>query len=82
VATEPVLLEGRKILITGPTSQVAFPLARELAKSNEVHGMARFGRAEDRERIEAVGVHPLTIVPGARPPRLRLRPELRRREER
>jgi nucleoside-diphosphate-sugar epimerase len=61
VATEPVLLEGRKILITGPTSQVAFPLARELAKSNEVHGMARFGRAEDRERIEAVGVHPLTI---------------------
>jgi nucleoside-diphosphate-sugar epimerase len=54
-------LEGRKILITGPTSQVAFPLARELAKSNEVHGIARFKTAADRERIEAVRVRPLAI---------------------
>jgi len=61
VATTSILLEGRKILITGPTSQVAFPLARELAKKNEVHGMARFKRAEDRERIEAVGVHALRV---------------------
>jgi nucleoside-diphosphate-sugar epimerase len=60
-ATKPVLLEGRKILITGPTSQVAFPLARSLAEKNEVHGMARFRRAEDRERVEAVGVHPLSV---------------------
>jgi nucleoside-diphosphate-sugar epimerase len=52
---------GRKILITGPTSQVAFPIARELARSNEVHGMARFRRTEDRERIEALGVHPLSV---------------------
>jgi nucleoside-diphosphate-sugar epimerase len=61
VATTPILLEGRKILITGPTSQVAFPLARELARKNEVHGIARFQRAEDRERIEAVGVQPLSV---------------------
>ena len=61
MATTPVPLEGRKILITGPTSQVAFPLARDLARKNEVHGMARFRRAEDRERIEAVGVRPLSV---------------------
>ena len=61
MATTPIVLEGRKILITGPTSQVAFPLARELARKNEVHGMARFRRAEERERIEASGVHPLSV---------------------
>jgi nucleoside-diphosphate-sugar epimerase len=50
------MLEGEKILITGPTSQVAYPIARELAKDNEVFGLARFGKAADRERIEALGV--------------------------
>ena len=61
MATTPSLLEGRKILITGPTGQVAFPLARDLARKNEVHGLARLGRTEDRERIEAVGVRPLSV---------------------
>jgi UDP-glucuronate 4-epimerase len=50
------MLQGEKILITGPTSQVAFPLARELAKDNEVHGLARFRRQADREQLESVGV--------------------------
>lgn len=49
-------LRGAKILITGPTSQVAFPLARVLARDNEVHGLARFKREEDRKRVEAIGV--------------------------
>ena len=47
---------GEKILITGPASQVALPIARSLAEHNEVHGLARFGRAADRERLEAFGV--------------------------
>ena len=51
------MLRDEKILITGPTSQVAFPLARELARNNEVYGLARFKRAQDRERLEAIGVH-------------------------
>jgi nucleoside-diphosphate-sugar epimerase len=55
------MLSGEKILITGPTSQVAFPLARELAKRNEVYGLARLSRAEDRARLEAVGVKPLPV---------------------
>jgi nucleoside-diphosphate-sugar epimerase len=49
-------LSGEKILITGPASQVAFPVARELARGNEVHGLARFSRPADRDRLEAVGV--------------------------
>jgi UDP-glucuronate 4-epimerase len=50
------MLRDTKILITGPTSQVAFPIARELAAHNEVYGIARFGKAATRDRLEAVGV--------------------------
>ncbi len=50
------MLRDTKILITGPTSQVAFPIARDLAAENEVYGIARFSQAADRDRLEAVGV--------------------------
>ena len=50
------MLKDEKILITGPASQVGFPIALELAKTNEVCGLARFGNAADRTRLEAVGV--------------------------
>lgn len=50
------MLKNEKILITGPTSQVAFSVTRELAQHNEVHGLARFGNPEDRERLGALGV--------------------------
>jgi nucleoside-diphosphate-sugar epimerase len=49
-------LRGQKILITGPTSQVALPIARELARDNEVWGLARFRKAEQREAVEKLGV--------------------------
>jgi UDP-glucuronate 4-epimerase len=55
------MLENQKILIAGPTSQVAFPLARELAKHNEVYGLARFSKEPDRERVESIGVKPLPV---------------------
>lgn len=60
------MLKNEKILITGPgheqrvgdlTSGVAFPIARELAKYNEVHGLARFTNPADRIRLQAVGVN-------------------------
>lgn len=54
------MLKNEKILITGPTSQVGFPVARELARDNEVYGLARFSAAADRARIEALGVKCLT----------------------
>jgi len=55
------MLENHRILITGPTSQVAFPIARELARRNEVFGLARFRRPEDLARIEAIGVKCLAV---------------------
>jgi len=51
-------LEGKTILLTGPTSQVAFPLARELAKTNKVVGLARFSKPEDLARLKSIGVTP------------------------
>ncbi|MFQ5514983.1 MAG: NAD-dependent epimerase/dehydratase family protein [Myxococcota bacterium] len=51
------MLNDRKILIAGPTSQVALPVARELSRRNEVWGLARFSREQDREPLERLGVH-------------------------
>lgn len=52
-------MEGTRILVTGPASQVALPLVRALSKRNEVIGVARFGRAADREAVEAAGAEPV-----------------------
>ena len=49
-------LRGNKILITGPAGQIAFPLARALARNNEVWGIARFSQPNSRQRVEDLGV--------------------------
>lgn len=45
-----------KILVTGLTGQVARPIALDLAKENEVWGLARFSDPARREQLEAGGV--------------------------
>jgi nucleoside-diphosphate-sugar epimerase len=45
-------MRGSKILITGPTGQVAVPIARALAADNEVWGIARFTDTTAREGLE------------------------------
>jgi nucleoside-diphosphate-sugar epimerase len=50
------LLQDEKILITGPAGRIAFPLARTLAKSNEVWGIARFSDAASRAAVDELGV--------------------------
>ena len=55
------MLRGEKILVTGPVSQVGFPVAQALATENEVHGLARFGRPEDRERVEKAGIRSIAL---------------------
>ena len=50
-------LSGEKILITGATGQVANPVAKALARDNEVWAVARFGNARAREDLEDAGVH-------------------------
>jgi nucleoside-diphosphate-sugar epimerase len=41
-------MQGRRILVTGATGQIAFPLVQELAKENEVWGLARFSDPSTR----------------------------------
>lgn len=55
------ILEGRKILITGPAGQIAFPMARELARRNEVWGIARFSDPASRQEVEDAGIRTLAI---------------------
>lgn len=58
-------LQSQKILITGPTSQVAFPVACALAKDNEVWGVARFSDAGKRSELESAGVRCVAVDIGA-----------------
>ncbi|HEX7095983.1 MAG TPA: NAD(P)-dependent oxidoreductase [Acidimicrobiales bacterium] len=54
-------LNGKRVLITGPTGQVAKPVALALAKSSEVIGIARFNDAAAREQLEAAGVRCIKV---------------------
>ncbi|MCA9506029.1 MAG: NAD(P)-dependent oxidoreductase [Myxococcales bacterium] len=49
-------LKGQKILVTGPTGQVAGPVAESLAADNEVWATARFTDASKRTAFEAKGI--------------------------
>ena len=55
------MLENAKILLTGPTSQVALPLALALAKRHRVTGIARFGDAAAREQLESAGLRCVSL---------------------
>jgi nucleoside-diphosphate-sugar epimerase len=50
------VIDGEKVLVTGPAGQIAFPLCARLAERNEVWGVARFSEPGSRERVEALGV--------------------------
>jgi nucleoside-diphosphate-sugar epimerase len=52
---EPVAIDGARVLITGPTGQVAEPVVAAWAPRCDLHTLARFSNPEDRERIEALG---------------------------
>jgi nucleoside-diphosphate-sugar epimerase len=54
-------VRGFKILITGPTGQVAVPVAKALARDNEVWGIARFTDTTAREDLEQAGVRCQTV---------------------
>ena len=54
-------MEGEKILITGVTGKIAFPIARKLASTNEVWGVARLADASQIERLAAIGVRPVAL---------------------
>ena len=60
------MLQGEKVLITGVSGKIAFPIARALAKDNEVWGVARLRDPAQRQRLERVGVRavPLDVSRG------------------
>src|SRR6478752_2562439 len=54
-------MRGAKILITGPTGQIASPISRALAAENEVWGIARFTDSAARDALEQAGVRCQTV---------------------
>ena len=57
----PDTLNGKTIVITGVTGQVARPLAEALARENRVVGAARFSDAGARAGLEAAGIECVAI---------------------
>jgi UDP-glucuronate 4-epimerase len=49
----------RKVLVTGATGRVGFAIARALASSHVVYGLARCSRPGDEERLRKEGIEPL-----------------------
>ncbi len=52
------MLSDKKILITGVTGSVAWPIARFLAERNQVFGAARFQSDESREKVISANIEP------------------------
>lgn len=67
MSAQPVSLAGSRILVTGPTGQVAKPLSLALAKEATVFGLARFSNQAAKAELEAGGVQCITgdLVAGA-----------------
>ena len=55
------MLQNEKILITGATGKIGFPIARRLAECNEVWGAARLGNPGDRDQLTGAGIRPLQV---------------------
>jgi nucleoside-diphosphate-sugar epimerase len=48
-----------RVLVTGATGRVGFPVARALASSHQVFGLARCTSEGDRSRLEEAGIEPI-----------------------
>jgi nucleoside-diphosphate-sugar epimerase len=59
MALTPIDLTGTRILITGPTGQVAQPVVAAYAQRAEVFALARFRREEDVARMRDLGAVPI-----------------------
>lgn len=55
------MLKREKILITGASGKIAFPIARKLAESNEVWGLARLRKPGDEQQLAAAGIRPVAF---------------------
>lgn len=55
------MLHDEKILITGATGKIAFPIARALAQHNDVWGAARLRNTADRDKLASAGITPVAF---------------------
>lgn len=55
------MLDGEKVLITGATGKIGFPIARALAQRNEVWGAARLTNPADAQRLADNDVEPVAL---------------------
>ncbi len=56
-----MVLDGEKILITGATGKIGFPIAGALAERNEVWGAARLRNRGDRDKLSTAGIRPVQL---------------------
>jgi nucleoside-diphosphate-sugar epimerase len=56
-----VEISAKKVLITGASGVVAFPVAVELAKSNEVYAVARYSDLEQKRLLDSLGVRTISF---------------------
>jgi UDP-glucuronate 4-epimerase len=61
--------ERWKVLVTGATGRIGFPIARDLARDHEVYGLARCSTEGDEERLREAGVEPIVADIGEVDPR-------------
>jgi UDP-glucuronate 4-epimerase len=54
-------LKGKRVLVTGASGLVALPVARELAKDNEVFAVARWSDPVQKRLVELAGAQPVTF---------------------
>jgi UDP-glucuronate 4-epimerase len=52
-------MSGWRVLVTGATGRVGFPIARALATDNTVYGLARCSKPGDGERLRGAGIVPV-----------------------
>jgi len=55
------VLKDEKVLITGASGRIGFPIARRLAQSNEVWGVARLRDPAQHQKLAAAGVRPMPL---------------------
>ncbi len=55
------MIHNEKILITGATGKIAFPIARKLAESNEVWGLARLRDPVEAQKLADAGIRPVAL---------------------
>ena len=60
------MLSDRRILVTGLTGQIGHPIARFLARDNEVWGVARFSAEGSRDRLQQTRPRVETSYPPGR----------------